>query len=211
VKLAVRHLYGASPAEWRAKKRELLLFLVDSKRRTADDADYAKAPFALRPGDGAAMVLGAGSTDRAYTASFDVLDKRADILAAVRAAATSTATRSHRLDLPFDSPAFQALYGGSAVWMTVPVDARLEALALRWVTAADLGTREEGVAALAHFRTPANIAVVERLLADPDFAVVTESGKKPVRRFLIRARAHAVLDAWGVQHAAPTIDAPHTP
>lgn len=211
VKLAVRHLHGATPADWRAKKRELLLFLVDSARRTADDRDYAKAPFALRPRDGAAMILGPGGTDRAFTAAFDVLDTRDPILAAVRVAATSTATKSHRLDVPFDAPAFSALYSGSAVWMTVPVDARLEQLALGWVTSKDMGTREEGVGALAHFRTPANIAVVERLLADPDFAIATESGKKPVRRFLVRARAHKVLDAWGVQHATPTIDVPHAP
>jgi hypothetical protein len=211
VTFAVRHLYGATPAEWKAKRRELLLFLVDSKRRLGDDKDYARAPFALRPHDGAALALDGAAPDRAYSSSFAVLDRRADILAAARAGATSTAPRSHRLDVPYDAPAFQALWGGSAVWMTVPVDARLEQLALRWVTAKDLSTREEGVAALAHFRTPASIAVVERLLGDPDFAVVQESGKKPVKRFLVRKRAHEVLDAWGVRHATPIIDAPHTP
>lgn len=211
VKLAVRHLYGATPADWRAKKREMLLFLVDSKRRVADDKDYAKAPFALRPHDGAALVLDGPSPDRAYSSSFDVLDKRDTILDAARAAATSTATTSHRLDVPYGAPAYRALWSGSAVWMTVPVDARLEQLALGWVAATDMSTREEGVAALAHFRTPANIAVVEKLLADPDFAVVTESGKKPVRRFVVRARAHQVLEAWGVQHATPVIDTPQTP
>jgi hypothetical protein len=188
-----------------------LLFLVDSKRRLGDDKDYAKAPFALRPHDGAALALDGAAPDRAYSSSFAVLDTRAAILAATRAGATSTATTSHRLDVPYDAPAFNALYSGSAVWMTVPVDARLEQLALGWTAAKDLATREEGVAALAHFRTPANIAVVERLLSDPDFAIVQESGKKPVKRFLVRARAHQVLDAWGVQHAAPTIDAPHAP
>lgn len=211
VKIAVRHLYGATPAEWRAKKSEMLLFLVDSKRRVADDKDYAKAPYALRPHDGAALVLSGPTPDRAYSSSFDVLDTRDTILAAARAGATSTATRSHRLDVPFDAPAFHALYGGSAVWMTVPVDARLETLALGWVTATDMSTREEGVGALAHFRTPSNIAVVETLLDDPDFAVVTESGKKPVRRFLVRAAAHKTLDAWGVQHATPVVDTPNPP
>ncbi len=211
VTFAVRHLWGPTPAEWRAKRRELLLFLVDSKRRLGEDADYARAPFALRPHDGAVLALDGASPDRAYAATFDVLDTRARILDAARAAATSTATSSHRLDVPSDAPAFGALYAGSAVWMTVPVDARLEQLALAWIASKDLGTREEGVGALAHFRSPANIAVVKRLLADPDFAVVTESGKSPVRRFLVRSRAHQVLDAWGVRHATPTIDAPHTP
>jgi hypothetical protein len=95
--------------------------------------------------------------------------------------------------------------------MYVPVDAQLERLALGWVAAKDLSTREDGVAALGHFRTPANIAVVEKLLTDPDFAVVTESGKPPVRRFLVRARAHQVLEAWDVVHKAPVIDEPNPP
>jgi hypothetical protein len=208
VTFAVRHLYGATPADWRAKKREMLLFLVDSKRRGGDDKDYAKAPWALRPHDGAALVLSGPTPDRAYSSSFDVLDTRAAILAAVRAGATSTATRSHRLDVPSDAPAFHALWGGSAVWMTVPVDARLETLALGWVASNDMSTREEGVGALAHFRTPSNIAVMESHLADPDFAVVTESVKKPVRRFLVRAAAHQTLQAWGVPHSTPVIDSP---
>ncbi len=211
VKFAVRYLSGPTPAAWKAKKQELLLFLVRSSRRVGDDKDYAKAPFALRPHDGAALALDGVSAGPAYSTSFAVLSKRDDILAAARAASTSTATKAHRLDLPYDSPAFQSLYSGSSVWMYVPVDAQLERLALGWVAAKDLGTREEGVAALGHFRTPANIAIVEKLLADPEFAVVTESGKKPVRHFLVRARAHQVLQAWGVVHKAPVLDEPNPP
>ncbi len=157
------------------------------------------------------MILDGATVGPAYTSAFTVLSTRADILAAVRAAAGSPATKAHRIDLPYDSPAYQSLYGGSAVWLYVPVDGRLEQLALTWVAAKDAGTRAEGLAALAHFRTPGNIRVAERLLADPDYAVVTESGHQPVRRYLVRARAHQVLDGWGVQHAKPIIDGPHAP
>ena len=44
----------------------------------------------------------------------------------MRAAATSTATRAHQIDLPVDAPAFRALYGGSAVWFYLPADDELD-------------------------------------------------------------------------------------
>jgi hypothetical protein len=208
VKLAIRHLYGDTPAQWLARKNELLLFLVDSARRRDEDKDYARARFALRPHDRAALVLDGTSPGPAYGADFSLLATRADILAAARAAAPSTATTPHRLDLPFDSPAFPSLYGGSTVWLWVPVDARLERLARAWATAPDMGRREEAVGALAHFRSADNIRLVKRLLADPDHATVHESGKAPVHRYLVRARAHQVLTDWGVRHATPVIDEP---
>lgn len=202
---------AAEPLAWQAGHAELLLFLVDGKRRVTDDPAYGQAALALRRGERAAVVLDGASVGPLFDRRFAVLDRRGPVLAAVRAAAASTATRAHRIDLPFDAPAFQALYGGSAVWFYLPVDAQLEKLARTWIASTDVLRREEGVAALAYFPTAANRRSLARLLADPGFATVSGSTQPPVRRFLVRQQAHQVLTQWGVRHATPVIEQPVGP
>ncbi len=204
VTLIIRDLAGLAPTAWRDRGEDRLWFLVDSARRVKDDRDYARARWALRPGDGATLALDGGTA--LYTADFAALTARDAILAAVRAAATSTATRVIHLDAPYDSPAFRGLYGGSAVWINVPVDAALEARALAWTTSSELGLRERAATVLASFRSPHNIGVLQRLLTDPGFAIVTETGKAQRRRYLVRAAAHHALTAWGVRHRPPIIE-----
>lgn len=202
---------AVDPLAWQTHHAELLLFLVDGKRRVADDRGYGQAALALRRGERAAVVLDGASVGPLFDRRFAVLDQRGPVLAAVRAAATSTATRAHQVDLPFAAPAFQALYGGSAVWFYLPVDAELEKLARTWIASTDVLRREEGVAALAHFPTAANRRLLTRLLADPGFATVSGTNQPPVRRYLVRQLAHQVLAQWKVRHATPVIEQPVTP
>jgi len=197
VKQSLQLQTTADPARWRKDKTDLLLFL---------DKDRSK--YVLRPQNGASESVFELGKHRAYTSAFDVLDKPTDVLAAARTAARSTATASHRLDVPWDTPAMKALYGGSTVWMTVPVDAALEKLAQRWIAAPDVSTREEGTNALANFRSDGNIEIMKKLLADPGFAEVSTTGQPTVKRYLVRAAAHAALAKWHVPHASPTIDEP---
>lgn len=202
---------AADPLAWQASHAELLLFLVDGKRRVDDDPGYAKVALALRRGERAAVVLDGATCGPLFDRRFAVLDQREPVLAAVRAAATSTATRAHRIDLPFDAPATAVLYGGSSVWFYLPVDAQLEKLARTWIASVDVLRREAGVAALAYFPTAANRRLLVRLLADPGFATISGSDQAPVRRFLVRQQAHQVLAQWGVRHATPVIDQPIGP
>lgn len=193
---------------WRAAKTDLLLFLVDGKSLLADDRDFGRYPFALRPPNGSTSNPLELGMSKAYTTAFDVLVEGPHVLAAVRTAARSTATTSLRLDVPWDTPAMKALWGGSAVWLTVPVDAALEKLAIQW-----LGTRErrtEGARALASFKSDANIARMKKLLVDPEFVVETRDapGARPQKHYTIRAIADDALTAWGVAHTKPTIDEP---
>jgi hypothetical protein len=176
---------------WRTAKTDLLVFLVGGKLRASHF--NSENPFVL-------------GTSKAYTADFQVLTKDSDVLAAVRTAAHSTATKSHRVDVPWDTPAMKALYSGSVVWMNVPVDAALEQLAIRWL--ADPATRKEGALALANFRSPANIERMQNLLADPDFSVVTATGKPKMKRYQVRVAADAALTAWHVPHTTPTLEEP---
>jgi hypothetical protein len=211
VELVVRHLTGDSPATWKARNAELLLFLIDSRRRAARDGGNEggyTAPFALRSGrvgTDDAYVLD-GKNLQAFTASFEVLSKRAPLLAAVRAAAPSKATKAFQLDTPVGSPAGKALWSGSAVWLYVPIDAALEKLAIGWIGDSEGHVRLRGALALANFKSPANINRLEGLLSDPATHDITESDKPTVRRFFVRKQAHDVLRAWGVPHPTPPID-----
>jgi hypothetical protein len=186
------------PAAFEKGEVELLFFL---------ELDERTGRYEPRRGEWVVAIDGATVTP-VYTAGFLALRTRKDILAAVHAAATSKATTSHRLDVPWGTPAAEALYAGSAVWMTVPVDAALETLAIGWIAQKDLGTREEGARALLHFHTDANVRRLRALLADPDFATVTETGKPTLRRYLVRKAADEVLTVWGVAHPRPVVDEP---
>ncbi len=213
----VRHLSGDSPAKWQADRSELLLFLVASKRRAIRDgecregeactSEYTTAPLAIRAGrwgDGDAYKLDGSA--RAYTITHDVISKRADLIARVRATAGSKATQAFQIDLPLDSPAGKALYGGSAVFLYVPIDAALEQAAIKWLSSTDASERDRGVQALAHFQSAANTARLEKLLLDPATHDVSEGNKPTVRRYFVRKRAHEVLRAWGVPHTTPAIE-----
>jgi hypothetical protein len=187
------------PARWQKDKPDLLLF-VDK----LESNQYVL--HAQRGTNESAFVLG---KHRAYTSSFGVLEKPTDVLAAVRTATRASATRSHRVDVPWDSPAMKALWSGSAVWMFVPVDAALEKRALEWVAdAKNPSVREAGALALANFRSDKNIAIIKKLLADPAFSTVTETGKPTLKRYLVRVAAHEALAKWQVAHVKPTLEEP---
>lgn len=117
VVVAVRAGPGESAADWRGGDR--LWFLVDSARRAADDPGFQRAPWALRDDRGTLRLDG---TAKAYTAGFAVLSKRAALLAAVRVAARSRATRPRLIEAPRGSPAYRAWYDGSAVRLIVPAE-----------------------------------------------------------------------------------------
>jgi hypothetical protein len=198
LKQSVLFVTNLDAKPWQKDKPELLLFLVK-----VDDGRYVPAP-----ANGSSESLFVLGKHRAYTAAFDVLDKPAEVLAAVRGATRSTATAKHRVDLP-DSPAAKALYAGSAVWLFVPVDAVLEKHALAWTADKSPSLREQGVLALANFRSDTNIAVMKKLLADPATSVTSPyDSVKPKRRFYIRAAAHEVLVKWGVSHKTPVLEMP---
>ena len=196
----------ARAEKWRKDKTDLLLFLDNGKELVADDKNFAKFPFGLRRQNGSTNNPIELGKSEAYTAAFGVLTKDTDVLAAARTAARSTATKSHRVDVPWDTPAMKSLYGGSVVWMELPVDAALEKLAIGWITDKSLTTREEGARALAEFRSPENIARMKKLLADKDFAEVTSSNAPKMKRYLVRIAAHEALDAWHVPHTRPLLE-----
>jgi hypothetical protein len=196
---------GPTPEVYLRSKADVLVFLVEGRERSEDDRGFAQFPFALRRGMDTPSLFPLGDAP-AYTTAFAMLKKPTEVLAAVRGAATSNATKSMRVEVPWDTPAMTALYGGSSVYMDVPVDAALEKRAIEWIASADVGTREQGALALAHFRSDANIARMKKLLADADFATMTFDDKRRVKRYLVRAVAHEALKRWNVAHQTPVIE-----
>lgn len=209
--------YGETPEQLRARNAELLVFLVEGKRRVKDDKEYANVALTPRHGWGDTPgMFDLGKPAHAFDAAFAVLGTRDEILAATRGAAKSTATKSFTVDLPSDSAAYHALWGGSAVWFKLPVDAALEQRATTWITDKEVSLRAQGVAALANFRSDANIARLLKLLADPGFRITQPNGGGGVgpgiapraKHYAVRAKAHQVLDGWRVAHKKPIVDEP---
>lgn len=209
VRFRVRHVWGPSPRSWKTGKAELLLFLVDSQRRAGEDRGYLRAPLALRKAmRHAAITL---RRPKLFTRTLQVLSSRTAVLRATRRAAKasrrSTPTSRFRIDVPFNTPVFNALYGGSSVWLYVPVDRTLERNAHAWIRARDIYHRVQGARALAHFRSAKNIALLRKLLADPGFVTETGGGRSD-RVFVVRRAALKTLRAWQLRVHAPVIRRP---
>jgi hypothetical protein len=196
VQLRIHHHGRDTPRRWQTDRATLLVFL------RADD----EGQLAVRGGPSAPGIYDLARPAPAFTADFDVITTGDALMTTTRAAAKRKAARSFQLDVPYDSDAFKTLYSGSAVWLYVPIDAALERRAISWL--GDPSLREQGVAALAHFPSPANARRLLPLLSDPTTARVSETGKPTVRRYLVRARVHEVLTAWKIRHAAPVIEEP---
>jgi hypothetical protein len=185
VRFAVAKSDAPDPVRWFKDQSDLLLFLVEAKDLVDRDRDLAHFRYTVRAARGATVSVLELGKHSAITRTFAVLEKPTDVLAAVRRARLSSATRSFNLDAPYDSAAYAALYSGSSVWITVPVDDQLEQLGLAWIATRNGYTREQGLAVLERFPTPQNIDRVRRLLGDAD----------PV----IRKGARAVLDRWQLE------------
>jgi hypothetical protein len=86
------------------------------------------------------------------------------------------------------------------MWLTVPVDSRLEAQARKWDRSADKDIRVLGASALVDFRSNEHADLLEGLLHDPgnwEHHLVSRGAGRRERVFEVRAPAYAVLDAWG--------------
>jgi len=210
VRFAVHRVWGGTPAQWKSQGTELLAFFVRKRRLGKPYRSASRAPFVLRSGLQELVVKLSGSKrSKVYTRGFAVLSKRVDILKAARRAAASTigARRTFfNVDVPFRTAAFRALYGGSAVWMRVPVDVDLLRKARRWIRHPNIGLRVQGTRVLRRFRSPANVAELRRLLKDRTFYVQsapTGSVGPKYRYYAVREAAFKILKRWNVRAKKP--------
>jgi hypothetical protein len=199
---------GDTPAKWKADGVELILFLEE-------DA----GTLSLRSGTfgwwDSAVRLDGKPERGVFTADLRRLTKAKDVLRAARNALAELpmqeTPKRHLIDVPPGTDVSDALYGGSAVYLVVPVDDTLQAVARNWLKApatklADGHLRLEGVRALRHFRSDENAGLLKPLLADPYSWTTTDQAGQRKRVYPVRREAHDVLTSWGVEVNRPLVE-----
>ena len=200
--------------------QDQLWFLVRNEAKEEKreaDVDGVAARYPLRPYGGAWSFVRLGKPVPAEAQSraaappiFDVnlnaLGQPWEILNAARAAAKvgggRKALRTHGMNLPH-AIASRSGQHGDANMLVVPVDSRLEKLALRWIRSpeefrsggAEEFMRIEGVRALRYFKSEANVTLLKRLL---DGSGPPEKSGGDGLQTALRKQARTVLREWGV-------------
>lgn len=93
--------------------------------------------------------------------------------------------------------------------LIVPQDARLEVAAQKWLVKGNLNQRTEAARCIEPFKSEQNIALLKRLLVDPE--THPSDYHKMITRYFYSARgqAYLTLRRWNIDVAEPTTVAPH--
>jgi len=172
----------------REPSKDVLLFLVGADRAAKelerDAAALHAAPFALRAQELARVWsrpvhwIDLTRPLAVVTRDFAVVSDRADLLARVRSSAKRPAVHaSHKLDVPPGTAAQAEIASKVGAWLRVPVDAELEKLARTLLAGRTVRERAQGIAAIEHFPSAENIAILERLGTDPAKYVREHAGE----------------------------------
>jgi hypothetical protein len=166
---------------------------------------------------------------RIYTMDLAVLTDKAAVLKAFRDATSFSAGNPKpeklKIKVSMSSPVFYDLYGGSSVFITVPIDSRLNALARKWIRSNDRELKEDAVMAFSYFKDDLNIVLLKQALKDPAYVTLypvsfprndsssknalKESATKPPKRYYsVRAKAYETLQKWGIDVSKPLIEQP---
>jgi hypothetical protein len=97
---------------------------------------------------------------------------------------------------------------GGHLFLSVPVDERLEKRARDDIRSESYMNREQGVRALRYFKSDENLARVRRLLNDPGWAYLRhpeENHGVEVRLYGVRQEAYRTLKSWNVDVREPMI------
>lgn len=154
------HVLDQAPAQWKQQQRELMLFLVDSKRLGGKQPEYARHELALRPHvywKSSCVELNEKAKSKLFTLDLSSPTDPQQVLRQTRAAVAAA-----RQDKPLPAhvvrwvgPPGSSWHGGY-VDVTVPVDRRLQQQARRWVKAKrdnwkELGLSKQGIKAPGHY------------------------------------------------------------
>ena len=154
------------------------------------------------------------------TREFDVLTDREVILQFVeqtlKSAVKDDPPRSHTLLVPGGTAVSKKLWSGSAVYLVVPIDQKLEALGQRWCRAKSAFQRKKGARILRHFKNNKNTDLLKSLLGDPSTCESTLHRSVPgkvelelvyrKRLYYIQQAAYDALREWGIQVDRPILE-----
>jgi hypothetical protein len=210
IRFTVRAAGRPVAAEWEKAKVEML-FCLQRRDALKDKKDLPDNELVLRYSVSHHSALFLGKTDQraadAFTRDFKELTEPGAILKYAEAYAKTIPPdwkKKHVVvDLPFRAPIHKKLYGGSAVYFTLPADPALEADARRWAKSENPDERSRGVRCLRAFPNEQNTAILKGLLADGAYS--TGDGKK---YYYIRRAAYEALHELGVKVDRPVLEAP---
>jgi len=133
-----------------------------------------------------------------YSKSMMILTDRDHILAAVKAWASSKITHSLQREVPFDSPIFNRLWGGSSVFLVVPAEESYRAEYLKQARSLQPYERAAAASALSLFPGKETEAVLRELLRDNDWSYEYYTADLITSiEYTVRSRAAASLKALG--------------
>ena len=210
--------------QWSDEGLPIVFCLVkNDEKRVPVAAD--KYPWVVRDdGNGACAIL-LGKSQHHWTGCRLVLTREFEVLTnpeaivkfveqTISAQAAKVPTESMIVDVPWDTPVCKLLYSRSAVWLTVPVDERLEAQGVKWCQSTTPRERREGARILSHFKSEQNIALLKSLLNDPSTRTDEQSqsvaGKSELvyrkKVFFVRQVAFDALTGMGVFIQPPVLE-----
>jgi len=188
---------------WMKDKTSLLVFLRESRR--SGDRVAERFHYALRAQWNNSFVDLRAPTQKGskkgydeegftrpadlYTMTGERLTNPDEILARLRAAVAATGGKRVR----------GAQLRSSRTY--VPIDSRLEQLAHEWLASSNPNRKEAAIEALAFFKSPENIALVQNALKDSTTAshdLASDPAGKSIQVREVRKTAKDVLDEWGV-------------
>jgi hypothetical protein len=208
---------------WKESGQAVLWFLVDiGDRKEEIPRDFPGPPQGrLRLRELGAKFLGTAAVELAspkagkrvpspvFSMDFQVLDDEDKILEAVKAEAARQQkgeVSAIRLSMPRKVAARSGRSGDVNV-LYVPVNDRLEQLALDWVRSKEDWLRQAGVRALGPFKSEANAAVLRGMMDDPAWWVEEKDNLKE-RVYYIREAAYKTLREWELPVTRPVLREP---
>lgn len=197
---------GAQRSRWAKLPGDVLVFLVWPSRVKDLPASLAQLPTVRRSRsyDGWPVLdLQKLPKAAALGRDFRLYKSGAALLAGLRKTLNSARLPAGKLksvtvDAPFGSEVARALYGGSAVWLVLPLDATTVSAARRWLGEKGIHRRLDAVKVLRQVRSPAHRKLLRGLLADKDYYSTTRGAGHPKRCvYAVRKAARDALRAWG--------------
>jgi len=197
-------IYLDAIEQWREGSQEVLVFLVVSDRLELMGSNpdqkrvgrYPLTPRFISVGRQAIIPLSGEEKDGVtpiHTIDLNSLSSSSEILEYTREGIRATDERS----VPTSHTVRWPKLGAEIVDRLVPISAKLEGEAIKWVHEKDPLLREVGAKALQHFPSAENVSILKQLLHDPAYSTVSERyGQMDVelaRDYYVRQAALASL------------------
>jgi hypothetical protein len=177
------YIYHGYAEQWMEEAIPIVFFLLknDGKRASFPPDRFA---WVLRDNQIGPDAVLLGKSKYYWTGCIPVLTRDFEVLTetdtivkflekTVKAAGQHKTPQPHTLAVPGDTAVYKKLWQRSAVFLVVPVDARLEILGQKWCKSDWPHQRAEAAKVLGHFKTEKNIALLKSLLNDSNSAEET--------------------------------------